>query len=67
MATFSQVVEGLQILAKYEDGNEHTVTAEHDIIWAGRISPSLTEEEKKKLNDLGWHYDEDVERWGIFV
>jgi hypothetical protein len=61
MATFNQVVEGLQILAKYEDGNEH------DIIWAGRISPSLTEEEKKKLNDLGWHYDEDVERWGIFV
>jgi len=78
MASVAQVVEGLEILAKTadvprglaEDGETDTRTAhlggaEHDILWGPQANPS--EEDKQRLEELGWHYDVESNGWARFV
>ena len=63
--TIENLIEGLQILAK-EGSKGHCICAEHDIIYAGpetEVSP----EAASRLTLLGWHIDEDVERWAAYV
>jgi len=65
MATINQVLEGLKIFAKY-GGDEYLVAAEHDVIFAGPWEP-LSEEDNKRLEELGWHFDEYADSWAKFV
>jgi|GEM_PF-3890904 len=43
---FSEMIEGLQILAKYEEKglDAHLNGADHDVIWAASAEPSDVEE-----------------------
>lgn len=61
----SAVIEGLQILQKTDD-SEYTIDAAHDQIWAGG-ERHVSEEERKRLLELGWFFDTDIERWSAFT
>ena len=78
MASVAEVVEGLEILAKTasvpkglaEKGETDTRTARlggasHDIIWGPEADPS--DEDKKRLDELGWHFDSESDVWSRFV
>ena len=78
MASVAEVVEGLEILAKTasvpaglaEQGETDTRTAHlngagHDIICGPDADPS--DEDKKRLDELGWHFDEECDSWSRFV
>lgn len=54
-----KLIEALQIFLKY--GNPDFPThCEHDCLWICDIEPSdVSEEDKKKLDELGFHEDED--------
>jgi hypothetical protein len=63
VASISQVIEGLKIIHKY--GND-LICAEHDIIYAGG-DVIVDEEDSKKLESLGWHWDQKTDSWARFV
>lgn len=71
MATFNSILKGLEIFAKYGD-DDCLVSATHDLIYVGldgleESNHILSEEDRKKLKDLGWHWEENVCSWAIFV
>ncbi len=67
MATYSNVIKGLQLFLEVE-GDAHNVAAEHDAIYAGGDSDDkLTDEQKEQLESWGWHPDEEVGGWRKFV
>ena len=48
-------LEVFTIFAKYIDADERfNVCAEHDEIWAGPDAEVVTDEDKKRLYELGW-------------
>jgi hypothetical protein len=78
MASIKDVIEGLQILAKTaavpiflaEHGSTdrrqaHLGGASHDVIWGPEANPS--EEDKTRLDELGWHFDNESGCWSRFV
>jgi hypothetical protein len=72
MATKNQIMGGLNILASYcngddlgRDGDNEFMRAEHDQIWAGPDADSVTQEDKEKLEALGWFVSEDA--WSRFT
>ena len=78
MASIREVVEGLEILAKTAevpvylaeqgetDRRESQVGgADHDIIWGPEADPS--EEDQERLDELGWHFDDEADCWARFV
>ncbi len=78
MAQINEVIEGLEILAKTasvpaglaEKGETDTRTAmlsgaSHDIIWGPVCDPS--EEDIKRLDELGWHLCSETGLWSRFV
>jgi hypothetical protein len=66
MAKISDVIEGLQILLKYCNPNSQDIAAEHDVIMAGPDDcAEISEEDRVKLEALGWHEGEFG--WARFV
>lgn len=78
MASIAEVVEGLEILAKTasvprglaikgetDTRTAHLGGADHDIIWGPEANPS--DADKKRLEEIGWHFDLETERWARFV
>ncbi len=61
-----KLIEGLNILAKYEaEGN---VEPGHDEIWGpGPSSDKMTPEDKVRLEELHWMWDEESEGWFVFT
>jgi tRNA pseudouridine-54 N-methylase len=65
MATRKEVIEILKIAEKYDpDGN---VAAEHDILYVLGENAEISEEDKKKLNELGADNYGDSMGWQVFV
>lgn len=64
-------VEGISILAKYLDGEDYDISAEHDQIHVGmgRNPENMTvlSEDYEKLKDLGWFIDSTYGDWSCFV
>ncbi len=55
---FLALAEAFTIMAKYSD--EPFVTcAEHDIIYAHAPSKDLSSDDRKRLEELGWHEEEE--------
>jgi len=53
-----KLIEALQIFLKYGDP-EFPTHCEHDVMWISDIEPDMvSEEDKKKLDELGFHVDE---------
>jgi hypothetical protein len=67
MARTSDIIEGLQILQKYDEPTGHLGGAEHDIIWGPQTQGDVSDEDKARLESLGWRYDESVEGWSHFA
>lgn len=69
MATLQSIVDGIQILAKYDDegGMEgHGIAADHDIIYVGpENKDTVSGEDQKALDALGWHVGDYG--WARFV
>jgi len=72
VATTKDVIEGLQILVKYQiEEDPFGVDAQHDILYCGPsledLEGKLTKEDRKRLIDLGWHEDSEGTCWACFV
>lgn len=78
MASIKEVVKGLEILAKTAevppglaergetDRREAMLGgADNGIIYGPEADPS--DEDKARLDELGWHFDDEVECWARFV
>ena len=59
-ATYAAWAEAFAIFAKYEPESMWEVSAEHDIVYAGR-GVEYSEEDRKRLDELHWYYDDDLE------
>lgn len=59
--TFAAWAEAFTIFAKYEAEGWAEVAAEHDILYAGPKNFSeVSDEDKARLKELGWHTDIDL-------
>lgn len=58
--------EAFTIFAKYET-RLGKVAAEHDEIYAGPQKDVVSEEDAKRLDELGWHWDSYCDSWRKFV
>lgn len=48
-------------------GKDQYISAEHDEVWVGGPTPDeLGDSQLRGLEEAGWHWDEDVERWHGF-
>ena len=78
MASIREVVEGLEILAKTAEVPAYLAEqgqtdrreadlggADHDIIWGPDADPS--DEDKERLDELGWHFDDELDCWARYV
>lgn len=61
----TKIIEGLQIIQKSKPENEsdYHFRAEHDEIFVGSLQWAMPEEDKKRLEDLGWEADENIDGW----
>ena len=62
------LIEALTILAKYMDPDEKWPThCEHDVLYVCNIEPEdVSKEDKKRLDELGFSPDYDVEGFKSF-
>lgn len=66
MASVMKVIEGLQILSRYPESSN--VNAERDIIYAGPPSSEVvSDDDRKRLHDLGWHVSSEFGCWARFT
>lgn len=59
------VIQGLLILQKYTDKN--SITAEHDVIYAGHDCYNVSAVDQVNLEKYYWHWDDEVVSWRIYV
>jgi hypothetical protein len=62
----SELLEALQIVAKYQEDGYH-LCAEHDCIWIAHDLKGITEEDVKRLDELGIWPNHEGGGWGGFV
>ena len=68
MATIREVTEGLQILMKYSNVDEHNIQSEHDEIFGPGCAPEkMAESDAVSLMLLGWTYDKGLDCWKMFT
>jgi hypothetical protein len=65
MPNLDEIIEGLTILKKYVKGQEW-ISAEHDMIYGPPTEGVISDEDAKRLDDLGWH-KEDGDSWAAFT
>lgn len=58
--TWAAWVEAFSILAKYEPDTHASVVTEHEEIWIGH-DIVVSDEDKARLEELGWSYDDDLQ------
>jgi len=63
---FLGLAEAFVILAKY-NGGSYVTEAEHDILYAQVDADKVTDEDKKKLDELGWHVDSENGCMALFT
>ena len=59
-----KMIEAFTIFRRYEDGD---IAAEHDIIYAGPAPNDVSEDDKLKLAELGWHVEEEFDCFFYFT
>lgn len=63
----SELIEGLQIFLKYGDV-EWPTHCEHDELWITNVAlTALTSEDRARLEELGFIYDEDDESYKSYA
>lgn len=71
MTTMGDIVEGFAILTKYDEdtGGEVNAGRERDI-YAGAQTLEIddyTDADRAALEELGWEFNENIQRWGIYL
>ena len=70
MTKLEKIVEGLLIFKKYFDQTptrrRGDINFEHDECFAGPLPSIVSEEDKKRLEELGWGPDEENDCWHHF-
>ena len=68
--TIRGLIEGLEILSKYLDhgSDQDSFDFQHDVIYAGPsfAASEMSDEDRVRLGDLGWGWDEDLLTWRKF-
>ena len=64
---YKVLAEAFTIFAKYEPDEVYGLASEHDIIYAGGIYKGMSEDDKIRLEQLTWTWDEDLECWSMFT
>ena len=70
MVTLNQVCEGMKILSQYmpEGMDSFMICADHDVIMVGHdIKESITNDDEKKLEALGWRWSNECGSYAIYV
>jgi hypothetical protein len=69
MTKFQKIVTGLKIIEEYLSAdNQGDVCAEHDEIFAhGMHIKALGGDDRRKLEAMGWLWDESLRCWKYFV
>lgn len=67
MATYSDVIAGLQLFASKQEPGAHIGGAAHDVIWGAPSDIELTDAEKAQLHAWGWRVDNSADSWFCFV
>lgn len=68
MASYAQIIKGLEIFAAIEGEDKHNIDAEHDVIYAGNaLNPSDRPVAAEELEKLGWKWDDSVHSWRHFT
>lgn len=63
--TNGNFADGVAIIAKHASANGYTIRSNHDeVFFGGRIEAS--EEDARRLESLGWSWDDNYESWGCF-
>lgn len=62
-----KLIEALTIFKKYAN-NDYPTHCEHDVLYVvGIEKDDVSKEDTKKLNELGFAWDSDVDCWGSFL
>ena len=66
---FECFIKGLRIFQKYGSDvpGQETFSADHDIIYVGTAPEATSEEDKKTLDELGFHECSEYDCWGWFT
>ena len=64
--TWAGLAEAFKIFSKYGEG-EYKTSAEHDAIYSGPDPKEVSEEDKKRLKQLGWHESEEFDSFLYFT
>lgn len=68
MATYRDVMTGLEIFAKHEKPSAQVICAAHEQIWAGELPEGeLSGSDLAALDGAGWFWDETAGSWSRFV
>lgn len=66
MAKVKEIIEGLQIQAKYKP--DEWCAAEHDIFYGPCDSDvEISDVDKARLEELGWFIDSECDSWAVFT
>jgi hypothetical protein len=77
MTAIRRIIEGLQLIEKYHDG-EGDVAFEHDIIYAGpefgfddegdhiETDPKMPPDAVQRMDELGWFVDSEFYCWAHY-
>lgn len=65
----SDIIEGLNLIqkSKPESESDYHFRAEHDEIFVGSLEWDMPDEDKKRMEELGWNQDEDADGWRAMV
>ena len=65
----TNIIEGLQIIQKSKPAKEgdYHFRAEHDEIFVGSIKWKMSDEDKARMEELGWNADENSDGWQASV
>jgi hypothetical protein len=63
--TLDNIIEGMQIVQRHSAPGTYCVAAEHDQIWCGAYDLPLTDDENKRMIELGWFKADDS--WSAFI
>ncbi len=65
--TYRGWIEAFTIFDKYEPEAIYVVQPDHDIVYSGPNPDKVSEEDKARLEELGWLVDEDLECFSKFT
>lgn len=58
LSDYDKIAQAFEIFRNFSNHKDHSVSAQHDVIYAGPDPVDVPDEYKEKLAALGWHPSE---------